>query len=116
PWRLPQGWRPDKKVPSRWCVDETGSQIGSSAQNRILAAITPANLTRDHQTGIDTKMETKLDSVSVIERNNRVHHIKSGPQGTFGIIFMRHRRAKNRHDFIADELVHHAVIFLYHRH
>ena len=61
-------------------------------------------------------METKLGPVSAIERNNRVHHIKSSPQGAFGIIFMRHRRAKNRHDFIADELVDHAVIFLYHRH
>ena len=61
-------------------------------------------------------METKLGPVSVIERNNRVHHIKSSPQGAFGIIFMRHRRAKNRHDFIADELVDGTVIFLHHRH
>ena len=61
-------------------------------------------------------METKLGPVGVIERNNRVHHVKSRPQGALGIIFVRHRRAKHCHDFIADEFVDGPIVFLHHRH
>ena len=61
-------------------------------------------------------MQTKGGSVSAIERNDCVHHIKSGPQGAFGIVLMRHRRAKQRHDLVANELVDGAVVFLHHRH
>jgi hypothetical protein len=39
----------------------------------------------------------------VIEGNDGVHHIKSGPEGAFGIVLTRHRRANQGHDLVADE-------------
>ena len=75
-----------------------------------------ANLPCDHQSGIDSNMQTKLGPVGVIEGSNRVHHIKSSSQGALGVVFVRHRRTKYRHDFIANELVDSPVVFLHHWH
>ena len=75
-----------------------------------------ANLSRDDESGVDTEMQTKFGPISAIEGNDCIHHIESGPQGAFGIVLVHHRRAKQRHDLVANELVDGAVVFLHHRH
>ena len=60
-------------------------------------------------------MQTERRAVGAIEFGQRLHHFQGGVQRPFRIVFVRHRRAEKRHDFVADKFVDRAIVFLHDR-
>ena len=67
--------------------------------------LTGADAASDDQASIDAKVQIQVDGPLGVERCQCLHHVQGRPQGEFGVIFVRHRRAKEGHNLVADKLV-----------
>ena len=103
----------DENFAARGRVFEPCGEIHRVAQDGIVPPIFGAHLAGNHRSAVDSDMHSELGSVSPINCLNRLHHLERCPQSPLRVIFMSHRRAEERHDFIADELVDRAFVFLH---
>jgi hypothetical protein len=82
---------------------EPGRDVDGVAGDRVVAA----DGTRQHLAGVhaDPQVEVDARGERLVDLPHRVLHAEPGADRPLGVVLVRHRRAEDRHDVVADVLV-----------
>ena len=94
---------------------EARREVHRVADDRVLHALLAADVARDDLAGVDAdagpeRLQSALDELHV-ELRERLAHPDRGAHRVERVVVLRHGRAEDRHDRVADVLVDDAVLF-----
>ena len=95
---------------------EARGRVHDVARDGVGAALVGADAPRDDRPGVDADVEGERRAEAclpaAVERRHPLLHGKRGAEGALGVVLVGHRRAKDRHDGVANELLDEAAVLL----
>ena len=91
---------------------EARRQVDRVPHDRVLLAAVGAEASRHHRAAVDTDVHAEAHAVGGVDPGERFPHVQCRAQRALGVVLVGLRRAEERHDLVADELVHGPAVVL----